>query len=172
MSEADAEDRRLADQFAHLRASGPSRGSGSPGPFDRNTPSGLQRQHIFGCCVCRNNRHARARLHQLPQDVPLDAEVIGDHVQIGLPAHLRFARTANTGSTPLVPLIALGVVETRLARSRPAIEGEFRARSTSSAGSPPTVDNTPRMTPRVRRWRTRRRVSISLMIGTSYCVRK
>ncbi len=46
-------------------APGPSSGSGSPGPFERNTPSGLQRQHVFGRGGRRHNRHARARLHQL-----------------------------------------------------------------------------------------------------------
>jgi hypothetical protein len=46
-----------------------------------------------------------------------------------------------------------------------------RAFSTSAAGSASMFERTPRITPRLRRCRTSRRVSISLMIGTPYCAR-
>ena len=40
----------------------------------------LQRQNILGGRQRGNHRHARAGLHQLPQNIALDAEVVRDHV--------------------------------------------------------------------------------------------
>ena len=44
----------------------------------------LQRQHIFGRSSGRHHRHAAAHLHQPPQDVALDSEIVGDHVKARL----------------------------------------------------------------------------------------
>ena len=46
----------------------PSTASGSPGPFDRNTPSGRSGQHLFGRRVPRHHREIAARAHEVVQD--------------------------------------------------------------------------------------------------------
>ena len=58
------------------------------------------------------------------------------------------------------------VVDTRVARSSPFIEGDFFARSTSSFASVEIDDSTPRITPRDRRCSTSARVSIPEITGT------
>jgi hypothetical protein len=70
------------------------------------------------------------------------------------------------------PFVGVGV-ETRLARSSPAMEGMERALATSFAGSFSSgAESTPRMTPRVRRWRTSARVSRSETTGMPALARK
>ena len=59
MAEADPEDRDAAEQLAHdldLRATS---GSGSPGPFERRTPS--KRASSSAARRVRDDRHGRSR---------------------------------------------------------------------------------------------------------------
>ena len=82
MAEADAEDRRLADQFADLRGLVLER-LGIAGAVREKHAVGLERQHVFGGGARRDNRHAAAGVDQAAQDVALDAEIVGDHVIAG-----------------------------------------------------------------------------------------
>ena len=115
----------------------------------------LELEHCLGRRLRRHDRHAAAMLVEQPQDVALDAVVVGDDV-------IRRLRIA-----PLV----------RLARrdARREVEplhrrtGVERAqRFVASASSPAPM--TPRMTPTVLRCRVSRRVSTPSSIGTCAAV--
>ena len=81
MPEADAEHRHvpLGDARGSRRAR-TSIAAGSPGPFERNTPSGLSSSTSSAGVVGGHDRHAAAVLVEQAQDVALDAEVVRDDV--------------------------------------------------------------------------------------------
>ena len=79
MAQADAEDGLLADQLAHLLRLGFER-LGIAGAVREKHAVGLQRQHVFGGGPRGHHRDAAAHVHQPPQNVALDAEIVGDHV--------------------------------------------------------------------------------------------
>jgi hypothetical protein len=54
--------------------------AGSPGPFDRNTPSGLCARISSAGRRCRKHGHFAAGVGQQAQDVALDAVIDGDDV--------------------------------------------------------------------------------------------
>ncbi len=57
--------------------------AGSPGPFDRNTPSGCIASTSLGCCCRRHHGYAASVRSQQPQNIALYAEVVGDDVGCG-----------------------------------------------------------------------------------------
>ena len=107
-----------------------SSGSGSPGPLERNTPSGFSASTSSAEVSGRHHRDAAAHLHQAAQDVALDAEIVGHHVKAGLGRRRERFRRASTAPRAWSTRRA-SAVETRLARSRPAMVGMERAFSTS-----------------------------------------
>ncbi len=86
VAQANPEHRHAAKQLANIFDRRMSTGSGSPGPFERNTPSRLHRQHIFRGSLRRDDRHIAAVIHQQPQDILLDPEIVGDHAYTASPA--------------------------------------------------------------------------------------
>ena len=80
--EADAEGRRCRRRgIADRRRSRNRTAPGSPGPLDRKTPSGLQRQAPRARRLRRNDGQAASALGEHAQDVVLDAEIVGDDVK-------------------------------------------------------------------------------------------
>ena len=132
VAQADAEDGLLADQLAdvgHLRV----QRLGIAGAVGEEDAVGLERQHVFGGSERRNHRDAAAGLHQAAQDVVLDAEIVGHHVEARLGRRGRPARRASR-RPPAWSTRSGSAVVTRLARSRPAMVGMARAFSTSCCG--------------------------------------
>ena len=85
VAEADAEDRHVGfDQLAAApaRRTAPV-AAGSPGPFDRNTPSGLWRRMSSAVAVAGTTVTAQPVLAQAAQDVALGAVVDRDDVELG-----------------------------------------------------------------------------------------
>ncbi len=162
--QADAEDRDLARAACAPAPPGTASGSGSPGPLERNTPSGFSASTSSAVVTAGTTRHAAAHVHQPAENVALDAEVVGHHVEPRLGRRRRRARRASRRRRPRSTRSARAWRRAWPGPARPWM-GLLRAFSTSSRGSPPAVESTPRMTPRVRRCRTRRRVSISAMTG-------
>src|SRR4029077_10804944 len=80
MPQANSED-RLA---SHQPADGIDRVGtrfGVPRPIRQENAVRLQREHIFGWRLRRDDRHFAALAAQLAQNVLLDAEVVRDHVE-------------------------------------------------------------------------------------------
>jgi hypothetical protein len=165
-AQTDAKHRHVRSDNSLDRCNGVITGLGSPGPLDRNTPSGSSpapQQPVFvpGTTVtCSHDR-------QHAQDVALNAKVVGHHMETA-------AGTVMTRSqlpAALIPLIALAAV-TSLARSMPTVR-ESRAQPASQRFSPlpsaatsaPAIRQ-PFWAPLSRRIRVRRRVSISAMATT------
>ena len=94
---------------------------------------GLEREHVFGGSERRHDGHFAARVHQPAQNILFDAEIVGDHVEARLGGGASDRSEGEHGSTGLVHCKRSGV-DTRLARSRPAMEGIERAFSTSLCG--------------------------------------
>ena len=101
MAQADAEDGLLADELADVGDLRLER-LGIAGTVGEEDAVGLERQHIFGGGQRRNHGDAAADLHQAPQNVVFDAEIVSHHVI----ARLRGARPVSSegeqGSTGLV----------------------------------------------------------------------
>ena len=81
VAEADAEHRHvgleeLADRLDRVVA-----GLRIAGAVGEEHAVGLQRQHLVGRRLRRHHGHAAAVVGEQAQDVALDAEVVGDHVQ-------------------------------------------------------------------------------------------
>ena len=144
--QADAEDRDPADQLAHLRGLKLER-LGIAGAVREEHAVGLQREHVFGRGGRGHHRHAAADVHQPAQDVALDAVVVGDHVEARFGRRRRICSDGEQGITPARSTGSAGVVETRVARSSPAMEGDF-ALLDELFGIAPRAERTPRMTPR------------------------
>ena len=82
VAEADAEDRHVRlPRNSRSPRSRSRRAPDRPGPFDRNTPSGLSASTSARRRLRRHHRHAAAVVGEQPQDVALDAEVVGHDVQ-------------------------------------------------------------------------------------------
>ena len=58
-------------------------GSGSPGPFERKTPSGLSASTSSAEVSAGTTVTRQPDVHQPAQNVLLDAEIVGDHVKRG-----------------------------------------------------------------------------------------
>src|SRR3979411_1318437 len=78
--------------------------AGSPGPCERNKPSGviaarLHRQDVFGRSGRRPHGDLAANAGEQPQDVALDAVIDGDDVELrlGLPPKNFFPRPRRFG---------------------------------------------------------------------------
>ena len=169
VAEADAEDRQPCRRTPSPPRSRRCTGSGSPGPFERKTPSGSSASTscgawswrappsrrsrrppgCAGCCAsCRSRRRRRgSALAWRGDGLALEHR------------HQIAARAAPPGSK------AHGFAQvTSRARSSPIIEREaarLAPPATSRSGS--SVEMTPRLAPWVRRCRVSARVSISLI---------
>ena len=82
VAEADAEDRHLAEQAADGLGRAWSTAAGSPGPLERNTPSG-SRASTSSAVVQAGTTSTVAESAQVAQDRALDAEVVGDDPAAG-----------------------------------------------------------------------------------------
>ena len=64
-------------------------GSGSPGPLERKTPSGLRVEHILGGRACGHDGNFAVMIDEQAQNVLLDAEIVGDHLKFALGSGVR-----------------------------------------------------------------------------------
>src|SRR5258706_15217576 len=80
MSQADSEDRLASHQAPNI-VDRICAGFGIARSVRQEHSIGLQRQHILGRGLRGDDRHLAAFSSQLPQDVLLDAEVVGDNVK-------------------------------------------------------------------------------------------
>ena len=153
VAEADAEDRHLGRAARRWRRRRTATAAGSPGPLDRNTPSG-SRASTSAAGV--DGRHHLDRGRARPswrRIVALIAEVVGDDPAAARRRPCR-ARRGDLGDE--VDAVGAGLGE--------------RGRLAASASS--AVPNAPGMAPASRRWRVRRRVSTPAMPGTPWRRRK
>ena len=90
-------------------------------------PSGFRRENVFGAGQRGDHGNARAHVHQAAQDVALDSEIASRPRGKKARPVSRELRKASKRSTVLSQEYGEGV-ETRVARSRPAIDGACRAR--------------------------------------------
>ena len=74
--------------------------AGSPGPFDRNTPSGLSARMLVERGLRRHHGDPRAGLDQVAEDVVLRAIVDRDDVRRGIVARLRGHSPCPSVQTP------------------------------------------------------------------------
>ncbi|MPM56949.1 hypothetical protein SDC9_103766 [bioreactor metagenome] len=81
VAEADAEQRNLADQFADV-FNRVAHGGGVGGAVRQEQHLRLQRQRVFGGRGRREDGDAHVVRRQPAQDVVLDSEVEGDHVEL------------------------------------------------------------------------------------------
>ena len=81
VAEADAEHRHLADQPAHDRRRRRSTAAGSPGPFERKTPSGSRASTSAAGVDAGTTSTRQPDADEVAQDRALDAEVVGDHAE-------------------------------------------------------------------------------------------
>ena len=79
MAEADAEDGRAAEQLADVGDLRFER-LGIAGAVGEKHAVGLERQHVFSGSQGRNHGDAAAGVRQTPENVALDAVVVGDYV--------------------------------------------------------------------------------------------
>jgi len=80
--EADAEDRVVVGQRAHLLANALDRGRVARAVREEHRV-GLQRTHVGGRRARRHHGHLEALVHETAQDVSLHAEVVGHHLARG-----------------------------------------------------------------------------------------
>src|ERR1035441_7859122 len=80
MSQADSEDRLASHQSPYV-VDRVGAGLGVTGAVRQKNSVGLQREHVLCRRLRWNHRHLAAFSAQLAQDVLLDAEVVGDHVE-------------------------------------------------------------------------------------------
>ena len=95
MAQADAENRLACRSACAPVRPGTASGSGSPGPFERKTPSGLSASTSSAEVPRGNHRDAAAHLHQPPQNVALDAVIVGHHVAARLGGRRDAVRMAS-----------------------------------------------------------------------------
>src|SRR5713226_4392783 len=151
MAQADSEDRDPPQELADVR-DGVGHRLRVTGPVREKHAIGREREHVFGRGLRRDDGDLAVVVHQQPEDILLDAEIIGHHTEaLGLAASGRFAH--------------LFAPETRLASSSPAMGGTARASWMSISAGVPSVATTPRSAPTLRMWRTSARVSRSQITG-------
>ena len=75
---------------------------GIAGAVGEKDAVGLEREHVLRGGQRRHHRHAAARLHQPPQDVVLDAEIVGHHVVPRLGGRCPISSEGEHGSTGLI----------------------------------------------------------------------
>src|SRR5512140_548501 len=83
MTEADAEDRLLADKSLDV-LNGNSHCRGISGSVREKNPVRIEFQDLFGVVGCRHDRHSTAVPYKPAQNIPLDAEVVRDDVEFDL----------------------------------------------------------------------------------------
>ena len=83
VAEADAEDRRLADEAADVVDLGVQR-LGVAGAVREEDAVGFEREDVFGGGERGHDRDVAAGVDEAAQDVLLDAEIVGDHVEARL----------------------------------------------------------------------------------------
>ena len=153
VAEADAEHRHLAERARGWPRPRTPTAAGSPGPFERNTPSGSARQHLGGRGG-RGHDLDVASPDEVAQDRALDAEVVGDDPAVGAVADDVYGSAHVTVAT----------------RSTPSVPGSAAAAALSVASS--AVPNAPGIAPASRMWRVSRRVSMPAMPGTPWCAQE
>ncbi len=165
MAQADAEDRASCPAapriVVHART---SIGSGSPGPLERNTPSGSRASTSSAVAVPGRTVTRQPMSNQVPGDVPLHAVVERDDVRGVWPAPAGLVRAARRASSTWLSgsFHVAGFAGDHLAtRSRPTRPGLALALATRLASSRSTVESTPFIAPWMRMRRTRARVSIA-----------
>ena len=79
--EADPEHRHLARPIRVPASTAPTTAAGSPGPFERNTPSGSRARTSLAGRRRRNDLDSTTGRKKVPQDGALDAEVVGDDAE-------------------------------------------------------------------------------------------
>ena len=129
---------------------------GSPGPLEKNTPSG-----------CRASTWAQLLVAGTTcTSMPRSAIRYG--VIVLIPRST--ATTRNRASPCALTTYGFGVV-TSSARCAPDISGADRTRASSAAGSVSTLETPTRMAPRSRRWRVSARVPEMAMPTTPCSLR-
>ena len=143
VAEADAEHRHLAEQAARWRRRRSGTGAGSPGPLDRNTPSGSRASTSAAGVDAGTTSTVASRATRWRRIVRLDAEVVGDDERrVGRRRAVygvgRWSPAA-TRSTPSVPRLgARGRLQRRLVGG--AERAGHRAGVADVAGEPAGVD--------------------------------
>ncbi len=80
MSEADAEDRHLADEFANFGGLVFQR-LGIAGTVGEEDTRRFERENVFGSGIGRDHGDARTDFDEMAEDVAFDAVIIGDDVE-------------------------------------------------------------------------------------------
>ncbi len=134
VAEANAEDRRAAARAApwivgtaYLPVS-----AGSPGPLERNTPSGFSARISSAEVVAGTTVTAQPQIAEQPQNVALDAVIDGDDAIPGRLAagHSRLRASSSSGpSRSAAPTVTEGT------RSMPSMPGQALASASSAARS-------------------------------------
>ena len=103
VSQADAEDRLLADQLANVADLRDQRLRIARAVGEKDSV-GIERQHVLRAGQRRHHGDPAPRMHQPPQNIVLDAVIVRDHVVagFGLPADQIGGRTLLHGLGPLV----------------------------------------------------------------------
>src|ERR1700722_20643351 len=96
MAEADAENRDSAGELANI-LDGVGDGLGIAGTVRKKNTVRLQREDVFGGGSCRDDGHIAAMVDEKPEDVLLDAVVVGDDlVTMALRRRSRFLGMRGT----------------------------------------------------------------------------
>ncbi len=80
IAEADAEDRRLADQLAYVRNLIDAAGSGSARPVRKKYAIRLERENVFGRGERGHDSHFATGVYEAAKNVLLDPEIVSDDV--------------------------------------------------------------------------------------------